>query len=161
MRQLYHLFQILNFMIIAHDFISILFARFWQQTREFILRFFPQSTTINFPIFKDISCCRCAGEGGTGPWGCCSSSRWRYFAVSLYFDDSLYYNDHLSPEKGSSPQNLSSTYQPTLSFLPVSWSVMFCFLFQISVVTQIKGSPIKEVYFTFYLILCMFRLPLP
>ena len=48
---LYHLFQILNLMIIAHDFISILSARFWQQNREFILPFFPSQQQSTFPFF--------------------------------------------------------------------------------------------------------------
>ena len=50
-KQLYHLFQILNLMIIAHDFISILSARFWQQNRESILRFFPSQQQSTFPFF--------------------------------------------------------------------------------------------------------------
>ena len=117
---------------------------------EFILRFFLSQQQSTFLFFKDISCCRCAGEGGTGPWGCCSSSRWRSFAVFLYFDDSLYYNEHLSPEEGSSPEHLSSTYKPTLSFLPVSSSVMFCFIFN----ANIRKSNQRSVFYFLFTFLC-------
>ena len=66
-KQLYHLFQILNLMIIAHDFISILSARFWQQNRELILRFFPSQQQSTFLFLKIFLVADALARAGLGP----------------------------------------------------------------------------------------------
>ena len=66
-KQLYHLFQILNLMIIAHDFISILSARFWQQNREFILRFFSSQQQSTFLFLKIFLVADALARAGLGP----------------------------------------------------------------------------------------------